>query len=74
MSKIRWGILGCANTARKRAIPALLESRSVDLVGVASRTIEKAEAFRAMFHLPRAYGSYEQMPADPRLCPRKHRS
>jgi xylose dehydrogenase (NAD/NADP) len=67
MSKIRWGILGCANTARKRAIPAMLETRSVDLVGIASRSLEKAESFRALFNLPRAYGSYEEMLADPQI-------
>lgn len=67
MSKVRWGILGCANTARKRAIPAMLEARSVDLAGIASRSPEKAESFRAMFNLPRAYGSYEEMLADPEI-------
>ena len=64
MANIRWGVLGCANTARKRAIPAMLQAPGVDLVGVASRTLEKAESFRALFHLSRAYGSYEEMLAD----------
>lgn len=67
MAKVKWGVLGCASFARRRTIPAMLESPSVDLVGVASRTLEKAEAFRSEFKLPRAYGSYEEMLASPEI-------
>ncbi len=67
MEKVRWGVLGCANFAQRRTIPAMLQSPSVELAGVASRTLEKAESFRAQFNLPRAYGSYEEMLADPRI-------
>ncbi len=67
MDKVRWGVLGCANFAQRRTIPAMLETPSVELVGVASRTMDKAESFRAQFKLPRAYGSYEEMLADPHI-------
>jgi len=65
MDKVKWGVLGCADFARRRAIPAMLQAKSVELAGVASRSWEKAEEFRAEFSLPRAYGSYEQMLEDP---------
>ena len=67
MDKVRWGVLGCADFARRRAIPAMLRSQSVELVGVASRSPEKAEEFRAEFSLPLAYSSYEQMMEDPEI-------
>jgi xylose dehydrogenase (NAD/NADP) len=67
MTKVRWGVLGCADFARRRTIPAMLESPAVKLVGVASRTMAKAEAFRQQFGLSRAYGSYEEMLADPAI-------
>ncbi len=67
MSKVRWGVLGCATFARKRAIPALLQTPSVELVGVASRDHAKAELFRSDFNLPRAYAPYEQMLEDPAI-------
>ena len=67
MPKVTWGVLGCANFARKRAIPAMLASPSVDLVGISSRDPVKAEAFRAMFDLSRAYRSYEEMLEDDRI-------
>jgi predicted dehydrogenase len=61
MDKVKWGVLGCASFARRRTIPAMLATPSVELVGVASRSPEKAEAFRTEFGLPRAYSSYEEM-------------
>jgi len=67
MAKVKWGVLGCAAFARGRTIPAMLETPSVELVGVASRSAEKAEAFRAEFNLPKAYGSYEEMLDDPEI-------
>jgi xylose dehydrogenase (NAD/NADP) len=67
MTKVKWGVLGCANFARKRTIPAMLASPSVDLAGVASRSTEKAEAFRAEFGLARAYSRYEDMLDDPSI-------
>jgi len=49
--KIRIGILGCANIARKSVIPAIkaLNDR-YELMYVASRTMEKADAFAAEFN------------------------
>jgi predicted dehydrogenase len=67
MTRIKWGVLGCASFARRRTIPALLASPSVELVGVASRALEKAEAFRSEFKLQRAYGSYEEMLEDRKI-------
>jgi D-xylose 1-dehydrogenase (NADP+, D-xylono-1,5-lactone-forming) len=43
----------------------MLETPVVDLVGVASRTPEKAESFRAEFGLAHAYRSYEELIEDP---------
>jgi predicted dehydrogenase len=67
MAKVKWGVLGCADFARRRTIPALLETPSAQLVGVASRTQAKAESFRSEFNLDRIYGSYEEMLADPEI-------
>jgi len=65
MAKTRWGILGCSDFARRRAIPAMLEAPSVELLAIASRADDKAERFRAAFHLPRAYDQYEKLLLDP---------
>lgn len=45
----------------------MLLAPSVEVAGIASRTYEKAEQFRADFGLPRAYHSYEEMIGDPEI-------
>lgn len=45
MSKIRIGILGTADIALKRFLPALKKCENFEYVGVASRSLEKAEEF-----------------------------
>lgn len=62
--QVRWGVLGCANFARKTAIPAMLKASNVHLAAVASRTKERAEEFAREFGCERAYGSYEELLAD----------
>jgi predicted dehydrogenase len=59
-----WGIISTADINRL-VIPPAQESPAVELVGVASRTQERAEEYSAQWGIPRAYGSYEALLADP---------
>ena len=59
-----WGIISTADINRL-VIPPAQESPKVDLVGVASRTQERAADYAAKWGIPRAYGSYEALLADP---------
>jgi dTDP-3,4-didehydro-2,6-dideoxy-alpha-D-glucose 3-reductase len=45
MRRIGIGILGCANVAKKRALPAFKQIESVGTICIASRTVEKAKEF-----------------------------
>lgn len=65
--KIRWGVISTANIGRKRVIPAIRASRNGEVAAVASRSLEKARAFAAETGIPRAYGSYEELIADPTI-------
>lgn len=67
MRNVKWGVLGCAAFARSTAVPAMLRAEGVELVAVASRSQEKAEAFAREFDIPKAYGSYEALLADPEI-------
>src|SRR5258708_17634964 len=67
MRKVKWGVLGCAAFAKSTAIPAMLRAESVELVGIASRSKEKADAFAQEFGFQRSYGSYEALLADPEI-------
>jgi predicted dehydrogenase len=64
---IRWGILSTARIGENRVIPAIQKSRNGVTAAVASRAIDKAEAFAARTHIPKAYGSYEALLADPEI-------
>jgi predicted dehydrogenase/aryl-alcohol dehydrogenase-like predicted oxidoreductase len=66
MQKIRWGILGTGNIARRLA-KALQTSSTGTLTAVASRDSEKAKNFAADFSTPRSYGSYDDLLADPEI-------
>jgi D-xylose 1-dehydrogenase (NADP+, D-xylono-1,5-lactone-forming) len=63
---ISWGIISTADINRL-VIPPAQESPKIDLVGVASRTKERAEEYAATWGIPRAYGSYEALLADPEI-------
>jgi D-xylose 1-dehydrogenase (NADP+, D-xylono-1,5-lactone-forming) len=63
---VKWGIVSTADINRK-VIPGAQASPQVDLVGVASRTQERADAYAAEWRIPRAYGSYDALLADPEI-------
>jgi D-xylose 1-dehydrogenase (NADP+, D-xylono-1,5-lactone-forming) len=65
--KIRWGILGTANIAYRRIVPAIQSSRNGVVTAVASRSLEKAQTFAAEKGIPTAHGSYEALLADPNI-------
>ena len=67
MKKIKWGILGTSNFAQTKVIPAMLNSQHTELVAIASRDLSKAQAAAQKFGLPKAYGSYEELLADPEI-------
>ena len=62
--KIRWGILSTANINDALIDPIRWAGRS-ELVTVASRNQAKAEAYAQEKGIPKAYGSYEALLADP---------
>lgn len=58
--KVRWGLLSTARINRA-LIPAIRASQRGELVAVASRSQDRAEAYAAQWDIPRAFGSYEAM-------------
>src|ERR1035437_4684986 len=67
MKKVRWGVLGVANIAVKRVIPAMQAGECSEIVGIASRDRARAEGAARDLGIPKAYGSYEEMLADPEI-------
>jgi predicted dehydrogenase len=65
MDKVRWGVLGVARIATAKVIPALQRGALSEVSAIASRELAKARAAAAALGIPRAYGSYEELLADP---------
>ena len=63
--KVRWGVLGAANIALKKVIPAMQASRWCEMVAIASRDAARARAAAEEVGLPKHYGSYEELLAAP---------
>ena len=66
MSKLAWGLLATGEIAHTFA-RALAESQTGELLAVGSRTQETADRFGDEFNVPRRYGSYEALLADPEV-------
>lgn len=67
MKKVAWGILSTAKIGREKVIPALQASQFCDVQAIASRSHERALQVAAQMHIPRAYGSYAELFADPAI-------
>jgi len=65
--KVRWGVLGAADIAVKKVIPAMQRGEWCEISAIASRDLRKAEQAAATLGIPRAYGSYEELLADPEI-------
>jgi predicted dehydrogenase len=65
MKKVSWGVLGVAKIATRKVIPAMQRGQWSEVQAVASRDIARAEAAARSLGIPKAYGAYEDLLADP---------
>src|SRR6185503_6498262 len=65
--KLRWGVLSTANIGLKKVLPAMQQGRFTTIAAIASRDLEKAREAAAALNIPKAYGSYEELLADPQI-------
>src|SRR2546428_3578064 len=66
-NKVKWGVLGVAAIAVKKVIPAMQKGEWCEITAIASRDARKAEDAAAKLGIPKAYGSYEALLADPEI-------
>jgi predicted dehydrogenase len=66
-NKLRWGILSTAAIGLKKVIPAMQGGEYTSVVAIASREIAKAQKAATALGIPKAYGSYEELLADPSI-------
>ncbi len=65
MKPVRWGILGTAEIALTRVIPAMQSCEHSVVTAIASRVLEKAQEAAAQHGIAHAYGSYAALLDDP---------
>lgn len=65
MKKVRWGILSTARIGTEKVIPAMQAGEHSEIVGLASRSLPGARAAADRLGIPKAYGAYEELLADP---------
>ena len=60
------GVLGAGKISHS-TVPAMMALEEIECWAVASRSLEKAQAFAEKYGFRKAYGSYEEMLADPEV-------
>lgn len=66
MKQLRYGILSTSSIA-PRFIAAVREGNAGDIVALSSRSLEKAQEKAAQWNIPTAYGSHQELLADPNV-------
>jgi len=67
MKKVIWGVLSTAKIGLRRVLPGMLKSDRLEIRALASRSLATARAAADSLGIPRAYGSYEELLADPEI-------
>jgi predicted dehydrogenase len=65
--KVKWGILGVASIAKRKVIPAMQQGELSEVAAIASRDLGRAREAAGTFGIVKAYGSYEELLADPEI-------
>src|SRR5947199_9400073 len=67
MQKVSWGVLSTSDIGIGQVIAAMQQGTYCEIAAIASRSPEKARAAAALLGIPKAYGSYEELLADPEI-------
>ena len=65
MQKIRWGVLSTAKIGVNKVVPAMQQGKYSEIVAISSRDRQKAGVIAKKLNIPKAYGSYDALLADP---------
>jgi predicted dehydrogenase len=67
MGKLRFGVLSTAKIARQKVIPPMQRAERCEVVAIASRDLARGREVAAELGIAHAYGSYEELLADPAI-------
>lgn len=64
---VRWGVLGAARIAENAVLPGMTKSAVCAPIALAARDAGRARTMADRFGVPKAYGSYDALLADPEI-------
>jgi predicted dehydrogenase len=67
MRKVVWGVIGTARIGTQKVIPAMQKSAWCEVRAIASRSLPSARKAADALGIPVAYGSYDELLADPAI-------
>ncbi len=67
MEPVRWGVISTARIGVAKVLPGMMKSRQIRLLAIASRDEARARRWARKLGIPKAYGSYEELLADPEI-------
>ena len=67
MKKVVWGVVSTAKIGLKRVLPGMQKSELIEIRAIASRSAPAAREAAQALGIPQAYGSYEELFADPQI-------
>ena len=67
MQPVKWGVISTAKIGTEKVIPAMQRGELCDIVAIASRDQARARETADGLGIPKAYGSYEELLADPEI-------
>ena len=67
LDPVRWGVLSASNFALKVSLPGMKKGALTSLRALASRDLGKSKAAAQALGIPKAYGTYEELLADPEI-------
>jgi predicted dehydrogenase len=65
MKPVRWGVISTANIGVAKVLPGMIKSKQIEMLAIGSRDVKLARKWAKKLDIPRAYGSYEELLADP---------
>ncbi|HUI76220.1 MAG TPA: Gfo/Idh/MocA family oxidoreductase [Candidatus Acidoferrum sp.] len=66
-NKVKWGVLGTASIATRKVIPGMQKGDWSEVAAIASRDLGRAQKAARELGVAKAYGSYEELVADPEI-------
>ncbi len=67
MKPVRWGVISTARIGWEKVLPGMIKSKDIEILAISSRDEKLAKRWAKKLGIPKAYGSYEAMLADPEI-------